>query len=323
MNDTQNNLPHPAPSERRICVVIIASREAPPILEATLRRTLASVHKHAVVDVLINGNEDLAKQFGVLMAPLMRANPRTELRLWSISLGDKAHALNTYVHEIWPGDGIAYFVDGYVRPNEDAFRLLEQALKQNPDAWCASGVPSVGHSAKTLRREQITEHGIHGNLFCLGHETMQRLRSSGFRLPLGIYRTDPTIGAAIKYSLDPRSNPWNPGRIAVEENASWETDVKKWWSRSDLQAQIKRRIRQAQGDLENQAVKHHLAEKKRLPEEMPDTVLELVQTWIHEDPSEARKLLGNPLRRYAYGQLCHPKDWSLAALPPDRIELPI
>ena len=268
MNDAQNNLPHPAPSERKICTVIIASREAPPILEATLRRTLVSVHKHAVVDVLINGNEDLAKQFGVLMAPLMRANPRTELRLWSILLADKAHALNTYVHEIWPGDGIAYFVDGYVRPNEDAFRLLEQALKQNPDAWCASGVPSVGHSAKTLRREQITEHGIHGNLFCLG--------------------------------------------IFTSDNCSRQ-----------LQAQIKRRIRQAQGDLENQSVKHHLAEKKRLPEEMPDTVLELVQTWIHEDPSEARKLLGNPLRRYAYGQLCHPKDWSLAALPPDRIELPI
>ena len=321
MNDTQNNLPHPAQSEQKNCVVIIASREAPPILEATLRRTLAAVAKPAVVDILINGNEDLAKQFGMLIAPLARAYQRTELRLWSIPLGDKAHALNTYVHEIWPAVGIAYFVDGYVRPNEDAFSLLEQALCRDPEVWCASGVPSVGHSASALRQEQIKEHGLHGNLFCLSDETMRRLLSSGFRLPRGMYRVDSTIGAVIKYSLDPRSNSWNPNRIAVEDCASWETDVKKWWSRSDLQSQIKRRIRQAQGDLENQAVKHHLAEKKRPPEEMPDTVLELVQTWIHENPLQAKKLLSNPLRRYAYGQLNHPRDWSLAKRPPEQIEI--
>lgn len=316
-----NDSTRPAQSEQKICAVIIASREAQIVLEATLRKTLAAVHKPAVIDVLVNGNQALAHQFGTFMAPLAHAAPGVELRLWSILLGDKAHALNTYVHDIWPGKGVAYFVDGYVRPNEDAFNLLEQTLAQNLEAWCASGVPSVGYSARALRQEQIKEHGIHGNLFCLSYETMQRLRSSGFRLPLGIYRTDPTIGAVIKYSLDPRSNSWNPNRIAVEERASWETDVKKWWSRSDLQAQIKRRFRQAQGDLENHAVKHHLSKMKRLPEQMPDTALELIQTWIREEPQQSNKLFGNPLRRYAYGQLCRPRDWSLAGRSPSRIEI--
>jgi hypothetical protein len=34
------------------------------------------------------------------------------VRLWSIEVSDKAHVSNQYVHHIWPGSEIAYFVDG-------------------------------------------------------------------------------------------------------------------------------------------------------------------------------------------------------------------
>ena len=40
-----------------------------------------------------------------------------------------------------------------------------------------------------------------------------------FRLPIAIYRTDPTLSAALAYNLDPAGNAWRSDRIAIAPDA--------------------------------------------------------------------------------------------------------
>ena len=303
------------------CVGVFAARETPNELKATLIAVQAAIQKPTTIDVLVNGNRALAENSVKIISALSKSNNLAKYRLWFIHLGDKAHAWNVYLHNIWPGDGPAYFIDGYARPNANALALLEQGLRTNTNSFGASGVPTVGRTAAKLRAGQIEERGIHGNLFCLRANTMSNLRNIGFHLPLGIYRTDPTIGAVLKYSLNPISNSWNPERIYVDSQATWATDIKNWWSYSELKGQFKRLIRQAQGDLENRAVRHHLSICKRAPQDMPETILALVEIWLKENPLEAATFLKSILRRHALNQLQRPRDWSLAAFPPELIEI--
>lgn len=303
------------------CVAVFASRETPKVLKSTLMAVQAAIQKPATIDVLVNGNRELAESAKTIIAALTETRSLAKFRLWFIALGDKAHTWNVYLHALWPGDGLAYFIDGYTRPCANSLTLIEQALCANTVALGASGVPTVGHSAGKLRAAQIADRGIHGNLFCLCADTMLRLRAAGFRLPLGLYRTDPLIGAVLKYTLDPRQNTWNPERILVKQEATWLTDKKKWWSYAEIKSQFKRRIRQAQGDLENQAVRHHLSICRRPPQDMPVTIAALIETWLNETPLEAAALLKNPLRQHALNQLRRPRDWSLAEAPPELMEI--
>lgn len=304
----------------RISIAVIASREHPDTLKATLQTLSSAAHKPATIDVVVNGNRLLAEDIRGQIVSLRQENGNVEFRLWFIALGDKAHAWNTYVHRIWPEYGATFFVDGYVRAFPTALQFLEQGLDSGPDVWCSSGVPSVGRSSGSLRRLQFKDHGIHGNLFCLSGEAMQRARARSFHLPLGLYRVDSTIEAVIKYSFDPKGSTWNANRVYVESRASWETDEKRWWSWSDIKGQFKRLIRQAQGDLENQAVRHHLTVCKRPPEEMSGSVSELIERWILENPTQSGALLRNPLRRYALDQVRKSQSRFACSVLPERFD---
>ncbi|MBK9029624.1 MAG: hypothetical protein IPN98_18195 [Propionivibrio sp.] len=186
-------------------VAVFASRETTDVLKATLTAVQAAVKKPTNIDVLVNGNRTLAENAMKIISTLARDDNLAKFRLWFIALGDKAHTWNVYLHNIWPGEGLAYFIDGYARPYSNALALLEQGLGSNAVALGASGVPTIGRTAAKSRTVQIIERGIHGNLFCLRTDTMRSLRASGFRLPLGLYRMDSTIGAVLKYSFNPKN----------------------------------------------------------------------------------------------------------------------
>ena len=162
--------------------------------------------------------------------------------------------------------------------------------------------------------------GAHGNLYALRGDVMHALRARGFRLPLGIYRTDPLLMAAICFGLDPGRFHWDRERIFVAWNAGWSFKPLRWWHLDDLRAHMKRMGRQAQGWLETQAIKQHLAIDRRLPETFPRTAAELVGQWIRTFPKAARHAyLTNPLSFLARRRLLAPRDWSLATRPPKLI----
>ena len=296
-------------------IAIIASREDVFTLTACIRSAITACNdRRAVVDVLVNGNPQLAQH----IAEMNVDGPQTcVLRVWNIQQGDKAHAWNEYVHCIWPAEGDAIFLDGYVEVEPDAFDALDRGLAIAPEAQGATGIPTCGRSAARLRELMLREGGFHGNLNVIRAEVMAKLRSTGFRLPLGLYRTDSVTGAVLMFGLDPAVNRWDKRRIAVVQDARWKVRSMGRITFRNVLGQWKRMLRQGQGVLENRAVREHLAVRFLAPHLLPLTTQVLVNDWIAAQPAQARQLfIRQPLCAWAAWRLRTPRDWSAAAIAP-------
>jgi hypothetical protein len=267
---------------------------------------------------MVNGNRRLAADLAAYPKRLESRDGCVTVRIWHIPVADKAHALNSFLREIPPDTSTAFFVDGYVRVMPEAFRLMHETMEANSDVFAVSGVPTVGTSAPLLRRRMLEEGGIHGNLFAVRGDVCRRLRESGFKLPLGIYWTDGLMGAVFCFSLDPSVNQWNSTRIIVDPRATWLRKPAVWWRWTDVRAYFKRLARQAQGKIENQAIRDYLARQRKRPESLPQTSSELVEHWMAEHPREARRLfIRNPLCLWGLRRIRTPRDWSRSGDGPE------
>jgi hypothetical protein len=298
-------------------LAIIAARESIDTLARCLGATLTACESHgAVIDVVINGNAELAEAAATLVrSGTLHLGP-SAVRVWSIKVGDKAHAWNQYVHHIWPGGEIAFFLDGYVEARRDAFTALSRRLAEAPEALGVTGVPSSGRSAAKTREYMIRHGGIQGNMHALRGEAMVGIRERGLRLPLGLYRTDSLVGALLLLKLSPESAKWEPRRMAVAADATWDIPGQSAITFRNVKAQFKRVLRQAQGELENRALREHMTVRRLPAQQLPETVAELVGHWITSQPEQAKSLLKRPTCRYAAYKLRHPRDWSAAKMAP-------
>ncbi len=288
-------------------IAVFSAREtASQLLRAVASCRRACGSRSASLDILVNGNPGLARDLNTQLArDVARPTPPTSVRIWSLPIGDKSHAWNTYLHEIWPGAAVTCFIDGYVEVHVSAFERLEAALTANPGARAATGVPTQGRSASRQTRFQLEISGIHGNLYALSHEAIANIRHMAFRLPLGLYRTDPMLESYLKFNLDPSANRWNPSRVVVVTDATWSRRVPSAWRISDWHLQWRRMIRQAQGDVEQQAVKDLVAVQQKGPSELPTSVDALLSSWIQRHPYRwLRMALANPLRIVAVRRAC-------------------
>lgn len=268
-------------------IAIFAARESAATLDEVVHAAAEACSTNdAVIDVLVNGNQKLACDLVKRLDKDKDANwPQTNVRInvWFIELGDKAQTWNTYVHQLYRGSKIAFFVDGYARPNSNAFLELCLGLRLDRKAQAASGVPTMGLSAQRLTSSLLRNGGIHGNLFALTGETMNEIRRRGFRLPMGLYRTDSLIGAAINFKFDPSRNDWDSTQIRVQPSATWRFRPLRWWRMRDIRTHLKRMARQSQGVLENMAVTDLFVRCRRPLEALPSTARELVLSWWNGD----------------------------------------
>lgn len=301
-------------------VAILSSREPPSRLATAIEAALrAAGPRPVVIDVVVNGNRALAEAIAALLPGLpLAAAPGATLRLWELPLADKAHAWNAYVHGIWPGGDPAFFVDGYVALRPDALALLAEGLAAAPQAIAATGLPSVGRSAPALREKLLREGGTHGNFHALRAETMRRLRAAGFRLPLGLYRTDALLNAVLALDLDPARQAWDAARVLVHPTASWDFEPLAWHRPGDIATQLRRMLRQLRGEVEKQAFGDHLMAQRRPPEALAGTTAQMVAAWMAERPAAAREVFRRrPLLWLAARRLLSERrDWSAAQVPP-------
>lgn len=286
-------------------VAVFASRESLDTLVSCLEAAFEAARaRHACVDVLINGNKQLADAMsGEVFEAIRVVSVRSAaLRLWFCPRADKANAWNDYVHQIWPeGADCTFFIDGYVAVAGSAFNVMAEALASDTKALAASGVPSEGRSASALAKRMRTEGGIHGNLYAISSNTMRDLRRRDIRLPAGLYRTDPTLGAALAFGLDPARVAWDISRIAVCGEATWSLPPSVSGGFFQQAAtHFKRRVRQARGTFENKAIEYHLRHLRRLPEAWPEEAKALIFGWIAHQPVRASLLmLRRPLGLFA------------------------
>jgi hypothetical protein len=280
--------------ENAICVFL--SREPQHVAIRTIHYVQAAAPDNSVIDLLVNGNPELASGLAGHAALASSSKPAVRLRVWAIELPDKANAWNQYIHQIWSGEHLALFVDGYVMPFADAMETMVQELSGNGRALGATGVPSSGRTAKRMSAQMQQHGGFHGNLCAIKGSAIARLKVAGVRIPVGLYRTDALMGALLYFDLDPPANHWDLSRIAVVPAASWATDPKHWWRLSDLRSQLKRRVRQSRGLMENLAVKEHFLERRMSAASLPPNASDLVRGWAARNPVDfARTVALHPL----------------------------
>jgi hypothetical protein len=304
-----------AGTQRPWSIAIFSSRETPDVLWGALQAVEVAVDQRAAtLDVMVNGNATLAESVSQRLLQNVHTAPRLRTRVWFLETSDKSHAWNRFIHDIWSGGDPTFFIDGYAHVRSNALELLAQGLSSTPGALAASGVPTVGRSAKALREQMLRGGGAHGNLFALRAATVVRLRTSNFRLPLGLYRTDALLTSVICFDLEPGRADWDWSRIFVHPEATWGFRPLDWRRPGDLLAYFKRLVRHSQGELEKMAYKHHFVTRGASPESLPATSAEMVSAWRNACPREARKaimqrprlLLG--LRRLQRLRLSSPQD---------------
>lgn len=299
-------------------IALFSSRETSAILIASLKAAVAAAKGiTATIDVIVNGNENLAND---IINRIDAESDMSAVRVWYIGVADKANAWNQYVHNIWKPSDVTFFIDGYIQVLPDALKVINTGFDEAPHTLAATGVPSDGRSAKALREQMLREGGFHGNLFAIRGEVLQQIRAIGFYLPLGLYRTDALIGAVLSFGLDPAQNEWNLKRILVKANASWRVRTLDWRHFSDYRAAFKRIQRQAQGILENIAIREHLAIQKNTPQSLPKTASDLVISWLIVHRHDAIKIyIRHPLCLLAAFKLSRSRNKQLEPVLPRRI----
>lgn len=309
--DAQDSLPW--------AVAIFAARESVATLAEVVHAIVVACTGHSTrIDVLVNGNADLAQELAHhFTSHPISADSKAHICIWFIKLGDKAQTWNTYVHRLYQGSRLTFFIDGYARPKTDALNELALALNGDDHALAATGVPSCGSSARSLSKAMQQSGGIHGNLFALTSRAMDEIRRRKFRLPMGLYRTDALIGAALTFGFDPARYKWDASRIQVQPTSTWDFKPLQWWRLGDLKTHLKRKGRQAQGELENLAVRDHLSRRRLAPETLPQTARDLVLRWWHgENGPTGHEILRHPSWLLAIRRFRQPQDWSSADLIP-------
>ena len=223
-----------------------------------------------------------------------------------------------YFEHIWPEVDVCFFADGYVQPWKASFLHLSRALTDSPEAVASSAIPTIGFFANKQSRFQIRNRGINGNLFALNKDVISRLRESGFRLPRGLYRTDPLIQMAIKFDFKPSEQPHNPNRVVVVESASYERGALSLFKWADLKKQFNRYLRQRQGDIESMALRRLFRTRGFKVTDLQETVRELLINWAESSKCEWRMaVLRNPLRLLALRRVSSMQDMTVGSEQPE------
>lgn len=294
----------PVQSTNTWAIVVFASRETVDVLLLSVQAACMAGRGRAQIDVLVNGNPGLARELAARIGSATAGAGGPVVNIWSIAQGDKANAWNQYIHAVWSGQHLAFFIDGYVRLNPDAVALLGNDMVAKPSLLGGTGVPSTGKSAAAVREKMMQHGGFHGNFCCVTGHVIAQLRQRRIALPLGLYRVDSLMGALLSFGLHPQNNDWNHRRILVHPIATWQTDPKHWWRLADVKAKLKRVFRQSRGVLENEAVKHHFLTCKSSPEQLPHTAAALVLGWADACPAQLNTLCRrNPLTKRAFSQI--------------------
>lgn len=304
-------------------VAVFAARESAETIESTVQAiNQAAAGTDCHIAILVNGNRNLADLLSHRYQQRTYSPPAgIRIDIWFLEVGDKAQTWNAYVHRLFPGAELTFFVDGYAEPKPDALHLLSRAINESPQALAVTGVPSCGSSARRQAAFMLRSGGIHGNLFALPKRTMEEFRQRAIYLPKGLYRTDSLIGAILNFRFDPSRHPWDPRQILVQGNATWKITPLRWWHPGDIRTHVKRLFRQSQGQLENLAVSEHLGRQHRPPESLAPTARELVlQWWDGNTGPNWRRIVRHPSWLFALRRMREIRDWSKADEAPSLVD---
>lgn len=253
--------------------------------QETIAACIASLERAAnagtIFTVILNGTKDASLSS-------IESFRHLPIRVYAIEQADKANAINTYLHQLRPLADCYFMVDAYVRVEPDALACLASALDRDPSVHIASAVPTTGRSAQAFARMLVGSGGVNGNLYVMRRAFVDRLVAAGFRIPLGLYRTDSLLGSMAAHDLDPLSVPWDRNRVPAVAQARYSHRPLSPWRPQDLRRQYRRELNQTRGIIENLAIRDCI--RSRGYGGLPSHAATLVAGWIAEHGIPEMKL---------------------------------
>lgn len=280
---------------------IFCSRESNETILKTFKCALTAAEnscRKVLINILANGNKEIFKFINEnIKSQFLRRisnNINLNTSVYYFYFGDKANTWNQYFHLIKPIADFHVFIDGYVYLKNETLSTIQNSFNKYPFI-AATGVPTIGRSAKALKEEMIKHGGIHGNLCILTDVCLNQLILRDFKIPLNLYRTDPLIGAVINFNFSPKNNVWDSYRVCVIPELTWDVDEKSIFNYGVLISHLKRKLRQVQGSIENKALTQLFRIKKIDICELPSSVQELSYNYIKSDSTSFVFVILHPI----------------------------
>lgn len=284
-------------------ISIFAYRETLQTLIASINSCIAAAERTSVIsgqkviiNVLINGNEALFDELEQKRDYLLANNLNAKIYFYFFPFGDKANTWNQYFHQIGPSAKFHVFIDGYVFIHNDTFQKIAKEYERQAFV-AATGVPTIGRSAKALRESMLKHGGIHGNLCVFTDSVKNNICEHSFFIPIGLYRTDSLIAAVVNFNFAPKYNEWDNKKVRVISNLTWNIEPNNYFSFNFFSVHYKRLKRQIQGQFENQAIRNLLAVQKIDIGDLPEDVETLLGGYLKDKPRNFMDKFFSPLKQ--------------------------
>lgn len=295
--------------EYSIAFVLFGCRESPD----ELFRTLCGIQKasnnfNPRIDIIVNGNEELAHAVHHLIQTQPISDKAHEVHVWHIEYANKANAWNQYVHRISVNRDVTFFVDGYIDVTQQMVEIAIETFATQPDALCVSGYPCTGRSAEEIKVRTLNYGGLHGNFFGLSRTCIESMQRRNINLPIGLYGFDTVLGGFLGFGLNPAEYSWDMKRyVACPSSCHWTLEPKDWKNHRHVKTQLLRIKNNALRSLVRKATHYYLAREKRPPESLPNNINDFINNWARANPNDLfRTFLDNPLTIFHYLKFCHP-----------------
>jgi hypothetical protein len=243
-------------------------------LGGCLERVIAALTgRRALITVMLNGSRDCSLDVAREVAA---GGP---IEIFRIEAGDKANAINQFMHRLRSPARFYGAVDGYAYIAATSFRAMEERLDTDARAMAVTGVCTNGRTMKLATETTLSVGGtLHGQLHAFRREFLDRMVARGIKLPIGIYWGDGLLGSMAAHNLDALSEAWDNGRVVGIAAATYEIPTLSPLRLTDVQRHLRRKVRQMRGLIEVAAIRDLIY--RRGYEGLPDDAAEMVEDYL-------------------------------------------
>ncbi|WP_377923163.1 glycosyltransferase family A protein [Alteromonas sediminis] len=220
--------------------------------EANIKTSIESVYKNTDAKlnrylILANGCTDATVQ---IAEECKKTLEFAKLEVVEIELGDKCNAWNTYVHDLSDEVDTHFFCDSDINFSDDCFSKMSSKLEQSqPETMIIAGMPLSGRNIAFYRSLIIERACFFGNLYGMRSSFIKRIRSAGFRLPVGLNWIDSFLTKAVNTDLEFFDHNL-PNRTTWIEGVGYKFESLSITKKSDINLYINRIARYELGKLQ-------------------------------------------------------------------------
>lgn len=203
-----------------------------------------------------------------------------------VEKGDKANAWNLGLYEYATDSVLTIYIDGDCTMSSGAIRALLDAERANPDAYIFAGIPSTsGRTTEQTIQNTLAGTALSGNLFALSTKFIERTKTLGFKLPVGLIGDDSLLAWVSSHDFK-LSNGVIPGFLVGVEGAKFGYHRLTPTSWSNIKLYYRRLTRYSLRHLQQKCIRRFLDEHddfSALPREIDELYSNVSEDFIRKD----------------------------------------